>query len=80
MLELPESRCGVHAPKVSILLFFNNLPFSNGFLQSKQGVRVVCVPEETVPPDGGGVKETEGRNDGGDAAIRKGQRKTEDDR
>ena len=39
----------------------------------------MCIPKEAVPPDGGGVAETEGGNDGGDAAVRKGQRETEDD-
>ena len=40
---------------------------------------MVCVPEETVPPDGGGVMETEGGDDRGDAAVRKGRREAEDD-
>ena len=48
-------------------------------LQSNQGVRVVCVPEETVPPDGRGVAETEGGDDGDDTAIRKSRREAEDD-
>ena len=77
MLELPESWCGVFAPKESD--FFDNLPFTNSFLQSKQGVRLVCVPEETVPPDGRGVAEAEGGDDGDDAAVRKGWREAEDD-
>ena len=58
---------------------FANLPLLT-FLQSNQGVRVVCVPEETVPPDGGGVTETEGGDDGDNTAVRKGRRKAEDDR
>ena len=37
------------------------------------------VPEETVPPDGGGVVETESGDDGGDTAVREGRRETEDD-
>ena len=40
---------------------------------------MVCVPEETVPPDGGGVAEMEGGNDGGDTAVREGRRMMEDD-
>ena len=40
---------------------------------------MVCILKEAVPPDGRGVKETEGGNDGGDAAVRKGRRETEDD-
>ena len=78
MLELPESGCGVRAPKVSNL-FLDNLPFTNGFLQSNQGVRVVRVPEEMVPPNGGGVAETESGDDGDDTAVREGWRKAEDD-
>ena len=41
---------------------------------------MVCVPEEAVPPDGGGVTETEGGDDGDNTAVRKGRRKAEDDR
>ena len=59
---------------------FANLPLLTSFLQSNQGVRVVCIPEETVPPDGGGVTKTEGGDDGGNTAVRKGRRKAEDDR
>ena len=40
---------------------------------------MVCIPEETVPPDEGGVAETESGDDGDDTAVRKGRRKTEDD-
>ena len=57
-----------------------NFPLLTSFLQSNQGVRVVCIPEEAVPPDGGGVAETESGDDGDDTAVRKGRRKTEDDR
>ena len=59
--------------------FLITCPFSNGFLQSKQGVRVVCIPEEMVPRDGRGVTKVEGGNDGGDAAVRKSWREAEDD-
>ena len=60
-------------------LSFANLPLLTSFLQSNQGVRVVCVQEETVPPDGGGVAETESGDDGDDTAIRKGRSEKEDD-
>ena len=40
---------------------------------------MVCIPKEAVPPDGRGVTETEGGNDGGDAAVREGRREAEDD-
>ena len=43
-------------------------------------MRLVRVPEKTVPSDGGGVTEAEGENDGGDMAVGKGRRETEDDR
>ena len=59
---------------------FDNLPFTNSFLQSKQGGRVVCVLKEAVPPDGGRVAETESGDDGDGTAVRKGQTKVEDDR
>ena len=41
---------------------------------------MVRIPEEAVPPDGGGVTETESGDDGDDAAVRKGRREAEDDR
>ena len=40
---------------------------------------MVRIPEETVPPDGGGVTETEGGDDGGNTAVREGRREAEDD-
>ena len=40
---------------------------------------MVRVPEETVPPDGGGVAEAESGDDGDDTAVRDGWRKAEDD-
>ena len=58
---------------------FASLPLLTSFLQSNQGVRVVRVLEETVPPDGGGVTETEGGDDGDNTAVREGRRKAEDD-
>ena len=61
-------------------LSLTNFPLLTSFLQSNQGVRVVCIPEETVPPDGGGVAETESGDDGDDTAVRKGRREAEDDR
>ena len=40
---------------------------------------MVRVQEEAVPPDGGGVAETESGDDGDDTAVREGWRKAEDD-
>ena len=40
---------------------------------------MVCVPEEAVPPNGGGVAETESGDDGDDTAVRKGRREAEVD-
>ena len=42
-------------------------------------MRLVRVPEEMVPHDGGGVVETESGDDGGDTAIRKGRRMTDEE-